>query len=105
MTHVIVVEMSQVPVIEDWGRVVRQHVADIAGDPLARRARGVRLRRRAARRKIAAVAGIQQHAGAVGKNEEGGVAASGVDLVDVESPWRPRRQRLPDLLRKGGNCQ
>ena len=37
--------------------------------------------------------------------EEGGVAASGIDLVYVESPGRPGRERLPDLLCKGGCCQ
>ena len=103
MTHVIVVKMRQVAIVEDRGGVVGEHVADVAGDPFAWRVRGVGLRRRAARRKIATVSGIEQHAGAVGKDEKRGVSASGIDLVNVESPGRPRRQRLSDLLRKGGN--
>ena len=100
MAHVVVVEVSQVAVVERRSRIVREHVANVARDPLAGSARSIRLRRYAARRNGPAVPGIQQHGGAVGKNEQGGVAASGVDLMDVERAGRPTRERLPHLLRK-----
>ena len=81
----VVVEMRQIPVVEHRGGVVRQHVADIAGDPFARSARSIRLRRRAARRKIAAVAGIEQHLVPSGKMRNAELPRPGIDLMDVES--------------------
>src|SRR5207247_3010715 len=38
MPHVVIVEMREVAEIDDRGWIVREHVADVAGDPFARRA-------------------------------------------------------------------
>ncbi len=43
---------------------------------------------------IGGCACVDEHGGAVGKDEEGGVAAAGGDLVDVESAGRPGRECL-----------
>ena len=101
--HVVVMEVCQVAVVERGRGVVGEHVADVAGDPFARGAGGVGLGGRTARREVAAVAGVEQHAGAVGEDEQGGVAAAGVDLVDVEGSGGPGRQGLAGLLGEGGD--
>jgi hypothetical protein len=92
---VVVVEVREIAVV-DGGDT---HGAHVARDPLRGRARAVGPWRGAARRRIAAVAGVEKEGRPVRQDEQGGVAAAGVDLVDVERAWRPSGQRLADGLR------
>jgi hypothetical protein len=43
---------------------------------------------------VAGIAGIHRQRRAVGEHREGGIAAAGGDLVDVERAWRPQREQL-----------
>ena len=101
--HVVVVEVCQVAVVERGRGFVGEHVADVAGDPFARCAGSVGFGGRTAWREVAAVAGVEQHAGAVGEDEQGGVATAGIDLMDVQGSGSPGRQGLAGLLGEGGD--
>ena len=94
----------------------RRHLFDISGDPSAGRARTIGARRRDLERRVTVnrvgvpITGVKQHRRAVGKDEKRGIAAPGVDMVNVQKTRRPGREhrprfspgRIPRLSRQGG---
>ena len=94
----------------------RRHLFDIFGDPGAGRARIIRARRRDLERRVAInrvgvpITGVKQHRRAIGKDEKRGIAAPGVDVVNIQKTRRPGREHrprfslnmIPRLPRQGG---
>ena len=101
--HVVVVQVRHQRVVQGGCPEGRQHARDVPGDPLAGRARCVGHDRHAARRADGrtTVAGVELQRRAVGQHEQGRVAATGVEDVDVEGARLPGRQWLTDRLRLG----
>ena len=74
--------------------------ANVAGDPLSRRTRAAGMcRGERAGRGIRHGARVNQHRGAVRKDQQRGVAAAGIDVVNVELALAPGGQGAVELCR------